>query len=209
MSFGADYEYEDFGAFEAELDQLYLEPALTANPNVTFLASTGRPAPIPGMPNYPSVSPLVVAVGGTTLTLNASNQWENEIGWSYGSDAGSAGSAGGGGISTEYTEPSYQTGVQSSGSREVPDVSSDADPDSGVAVYDPADFGTKTPWVEVGGTSLSSPTWAGFIAIADQGRGASGLRAPGRAHPDPAGSLRNRRRSSQLRRRLPRHHRGQ
>ena len=51
----------------------------------------------------------------------------------------------------------------------------DADPNSGVAVYDSYDYGSSTPWVQVGGTSLSSPCWAGLIAIADQLRVAEGL----------------------------------
>ena len=52
--------------------------------------------------------------------------------------------------------------------RTSPDISSDAG--TPVAIYDPFDFGTSTPWVGVEGTSISSPTWAGFIAVADQGR---------------------------------------
>ena len=69
--------------------------------------------------------------------------------------------------------PAYQSenGIDlGNGFRTVPDVSADADPSTGVSVYDPYDFGSSTPWETVGGTSLASPTWAGFIAIADQGR---------------------------------------
>ena len=54
--------------------------------------------------------------------------------------------------------------------RTNPDVAADADPNTGVAVYDPFDFGSATPWVQVGGTSLATPLWAGMAAIADQGR---------------------------------------
>jgi fibronectin-binding autotransporter adhesin len=175
MSFGGDLEFFGAGAFEAQLDKTDLLPALQANPNVTFLASTGDTGADPGdAPNYPSVSPLVVAVGGTTLTLTSSNLWANETGWSYGSDSLAPSGAGGGGISTQYPEPDFQSTAQNSGHREVPDVSSDADPNTGVAVFDPFDFGTATPWVPIGGTSVSSPTWAGFIAIADQGRALQG-----------------------------------
>ena len=39
-----------------------------------------------------------------------------------------------------------------------------------MAVYDPFDFGSATPWVQIGGTSLAAPLWAGMAAIADQGR---------------------------------------
>ena len=54
-------------------------------------------------------------------------------------------------------------------------MSFDANPSSGVSIYDSWDFGTSTPWMQLGGTSLSAPAWAGLIAIADQGRVAAGL----------------------------------
>ncbi len=72
----------------------------------------------------------------------------------------------GGGTSTEESEPAYQEGVQSTGKRTIPDVSSDGNPATGVAVYDASNGG----WQQVGGTSVACPTWAGYIAIADQGR---------------------------------------
>ena len=72
------------------------------------------------------------------------------------------------------SEPSYQTGVQSSGFRQIPDICFDADPASGVAVYDSYDYGSSAPWLQVGGTSVSSPCWAGLIAIADQLRFSAG-----------------------------------
>ena len=163
MSFGENFESFGDGAYEQFLDNTYLAPALAANPGVTFLASTGDRSNEPGYaPNYPSVSPLVVAVGGTSLNVNGTNpySWGSESAWS----------GGGGGVSSEYSEPVYQESVQSTGARTVPDISSDADPGTGLAVFDPFDFGSSTPWDAIGGTSLSSPTWAGLIAIADQGR---------------------------------------
>ena len=39
-----------------------------------------------------------------------------------------------------------------------------------MAIYDPFDFGTATPWSDVGGTSVAAPLWAGMMSIADQGR---------------------------------------
>ena len=53
-------------------------------------------------------------------------------------------------------------------------MSFDADPSTGVSVYDSYNNGSTTPWVEAGGTSLSATCWAGLIAIADQGRVAAG-----------------------------------
>ncbi len=156
MSFGgSDY------SGETALDSVFTTP--TGHTGVTFLASTGDGGE-PG--GYPAFSPNVVAVGGTTLTINSSTYaWVNEVGWS----------GSGGGKSAYESEPSYQSGVQSSGWREIPDVSFDADPASGVAVYDSYDFGSSSPWVQVGGTSLSSPCWAGLVAIGDQLRVAEDL----------------------------------
>jgi fibronectin-binding autotransporter adhesin len=185
MSFGASLEFYGEGAYEMQLDQAYFAKALATNPNVTFLASTGDNGANPALfpqddqragPNYPSVSPLVVAVGGTTLGVGGTSgnyTWVSETGWSYGSDSYAPNSASGGGISNTYTAPTYQSenGINLGGGfRTVPDVSSDADPNSGVSIYDPYDNGASTPWSVEGGTSLSSPTWAGFIAVADQGR---------------------------------------
>jgi subtilase family serine protease len=124
-------------------------------PNVTFLASTGDSGS-PGQ--YPAYSPNVVAVGGTTLTLGGNN---------YGSETGWSGS--GGGQSSYESEPSYQAWVQNSGMRETPDVSFDADSNTGAAVYDSYDYG-RPMWMQVGGTGLSASCWAGLIAITDQFR---------------------------------------
>jgi autotransporter-associated beta strand protein len=134
---------------------------------VTFLAATGDGgAYINGVAaSYPPVSPNVVAVGGTTLHLSngTSGTYVSESGWS----------GSGGGLSQFESEPSFQSGVVPSSitttQRAVPDVSMDADPGSGVAVYDTYDFGSSTPWATFGGTSLATPMFAGVIAIANQG----------------------------------------
>ncbi len=128
---------------------------------VTYLSSTGDNG-APG--NYPGFSPYVIAVGGTTLTLNADNTWNNEVVWNDGTYAT------GGGQSKYESEPSYQElggalTVQTTGKRQMPDVSFVGDENTGVSVVDTYDYGG---WVELGGTSLSCPCWAGLIAIADQ-----------------------------------------
>ena len=134
-----------------------------AVPGVTFLAGTGD---IGASGSYPAISPNVVAVGGTTLqNLDSNGDYpgtgtDGEIGWS----------GSGGGTSQFEPEPSYQQSVQNTGLRTVPDISADADPNTGVPVYDPYNFGTTTPWGDFGGTSLSSPLMAGMVAIVDQGR---------------------------------------
>ncbi|MFI5377668.1 MAG: Ig-like domain-containing protein [Tepidisphaerales bacterium] len=157
MSFGRDEDSAVTG-----LDTCFTTPA--GHPGVTFLASTGDNG-APG--GYPATSPNVVAVGGTTLTVDASGNYVSESGWS----------GSGGGISSYENQPTYQKGVvtQSSTRRTIPDVAFDANPSSGVSVCDSYDFGTSTPWTVLGGTSLSSPCWAGIIAVADQARSLSGL----------------------------------
>lgn len=141
--------------------QTYYDGSFNAA-NVTFLASTGDTG---GGGSYPAASPNVVAVGGTGLSVDPSGNYLGEYGWS-GSN---------GGISTQEGEPAWQQSVQTSGRRTTPDVAMDADPASGVAVYDSFDGGAATPWFTVGGTSLATPMWAGLIAIADQGRALNGL----------------------------------
>jgi subtilase family serine protease len=126
---------------------------------VTFFASTGDSGS-PG--NYPAESPYVVAVGGTTLNLS-SGAWSSETGWS----------GSGGGKSKYETRPAFQNNVSSvtGSARGTPDVSFDANPNTGVWIYDSYDeAATGGPNIAVGGTSLSSPAWAGIMAIADQGR---------------------------------------
>jgi subtilase family serine protease len=130
---------------------------------VTFLASSGDGG---APPIYPSISPNVISVGGTTLSVDSAGNWLGESGWS----------GSGGGISSYEAQPSYQKGVvtQSSTLRTSPDVAYDSDPSSGVPVYDSYTNGSSAPWSQVGGTSAAAPQWAGLIAIADQGRSVNG-----------------------------------
>src|SRR6266581_1421308 len=127
---------------------------------VTFFASSGDSGH--GL-IYPSTSPFVVSVGGTTLTLGSGGNVVSETAWS----------GSGGGISAFQSEPSYQTNYpipNTGGLRGNPDVSYDADPNSGVAVFDSlGDQGFKN-WIQVGGTSAGSPQWAALNAIANVGR---------------------------------------
>jgi hypothetical protein len=118
--------------------------------------------------NDPAKDPAVIAVGGTDLTVK-NNAWSSETGWD----------ASGGGINTAASQPGYQSGIVnafSTTNRVTPDVSADADPSTGVAVYNIYDNSTSAPWEAIiGGTSLSTPLWAGMVAVADQGRALAGL----------------------------------
>jgi len=158
---------------------------------VTFLAAAGDDGAYAAdnattiTPQYPACSPYVVAVGGTSLTVSGSDPnytYGSETSWGNGALSGTPGDGGGGGggVSLNEPQPSYQTGVVSAFStsnRTYPDVSADANPNTGVPIYDSWDFGTSTPWLTgtMGGTSLACPLWAGMVAIADQGRSLAGL----------------------------------
>jgi hypothetical protein len=114
---------------------------------IVFFASSGDTG---GKVIYPSSSPNVVAVGGTRLTLQLDGTVISETGWS----------GSGGGASAYEPIPSYQVsyGLNTT-QRTVPDVSYNADPYTGVAVY------SDGQWIIVGGTSAGAPQWAAIHAL--------------------------------------------
>src|SRR5262245_26699469 len=162
-----------FNEFAAQTDAAH-DGHFTGHPGVTFVGASGdsgRP------PIWPATSPNVLAVGGTRLTLTAANDWSSERGWGNGIWSPFFGGSGGG-ISKYEAKPSYQSGVtQSSTKRTSPDVAYDADPATGVSVYDSMNGG----WLTVGGTSAGAPQWAALVAIADQGRLLAGQAPPSSA----------------------------
>jgi subtilase family serine protease len=101
--------------------------------------------------DYPGSDPNVSSVGGTTLKTGTGGAYKSEVAWN------SDGGASGGGVSTVFKAPSWQKG--SGGMRTVPDISSDADPNTGYAVY------SAGAWQVYGGTSCAAPMWAGFTAL--------------------------------------------
>lgn len=111
---------------------------------------------------WPAASPYVLSVGGTALTINSNGSYGGESAWS----------SSGGGTSAYESLPSYQTNWSSviGSGRGVPDIAWDADPSTGVAVYDTTRDQGQAGWFEVGGTSVGAPSWAAMIALADQGR---------------------------------------
>jgi hypothetical protein len=166
MSWGFTEGQAVFASDEATYDSVFNVPG------VTFVASTGDYGAAD--PEYPALSPNVVAVGGTTLTLNGDNSYNSETGWGYQSASAGTFIGSGGGISLYESEPAYQLGVQSTGSRTIPDVSFDADPATGAWVADPYNLGTDNPFEAVGGTSLAAPSWAGLLALVNEGRATAG-----------------------------------
>ena len=99
--------------------------------------------------DFPSSNPNSTAVGGTTLVCpnNVYDGQTVETTWS----------SGGGGISTSYSKPSYQSALTVSG-RSIPDVASLADPATGVV------FRINGSLYVIGGTSVAAPIVAGFLA---------------------------------------------
>ena len=166
MSWGFAEGQAVFAADEAKYDSTFNVPG------VTFVAGTGDYGAAD--PEYPAFSPNVVAVGGTSLNLNADNSYNSETGWGYNSASAGVFIGSGGGISMYEPEPAYQEGVQSTGSRTTPDVSLVADPATGAWIADPYNLGADNPFEVVGGTSLSAPAWAGLVALVNQGRAAAG-----------------------------------
>ncbi len=158
---------------EWSLDGIFTTPA--GHTSITYVASSGDSGAWSG-PMYPSVSPNVLAVGGTSLTLGAKNTYGSETGWS-GSTGGFSGTDNG--FYFYETAPASQVAAQAAvglnyGVRTTPDVSFNADPNTGVAVYDSTAYSGQSGWFQVGGTSAAAPAWAGLVAIADQGLAAAG-----------------------------------
>jgi len=114
--------------------------------------------------SWPAVSAHVVAVGGTTLTLDDKGTVTKETAWS----------GSGGGVSQYIVAPAAQKDyaiARASGMRALPDVAYDADPASGVAVYSESGpqkvtkKNGKGGWYTLGGTSAGAPQWAGIYAL--------------------------------------------
>ncbi len=149
----------------------------------------------------PASDPYITGVGGTNLQLNA-GAYGSETAWSNASDTQRSpkGAGGGGGISNTFTLPSWQTGqgvinANSSGApcnapngqycREVPDVSANADPASGYAIYCTVNNAgcSAAGWINVGGTSAAAPLWAGGMALINQYLLSKGKTVVGFANP--------------------------
>jgi subtilase family serine protease len=151
-------------------------------------------------PDWPASSPWVTAVGGTSAGVAADNSRVFELGWEttkstldkktttwnpptwlYGS---------GGGTSRLFAQPAYQAGVVPSSisqtyggaaMRVIPDVSALGDPNTGMLVGETQTFpdgSTKYDEYRIGGTSLSSPLYAGMFALVVQNAGPFGLANP-------------------------------
>lgn len=150
MSFGG-------GEFSAETS---FDSTFTT-PNVVYFASAGDS---PGV-EYPSASPNVVSAGGTSVSRNTTTgDFIIESTWQ---DAG-------GGVSQVEPRPAFQNGVKHivGAGRGTPDLSFDANPNSGVWVFDSNPV-HGTGWFVVGGTSVAAPSLAGIVNAANSFRASS------------------------------------
>jgi subtilase family serine protease len=116
----------------------------------------------------PGSQPWVTSVGGTHVSATGDTVWDDGSG------------ASGGGVSQFWGRPSWQSaavaqssvtcGVSGTTCREVPDISADADPDSGYTAY------FRGNWRTVGGTSVAAPTLASLAALAEASPACGGRR---------------------------------
>lgn len=138
-----------------------------STPGVSFFAAAGDSGE---SPDYPSTSPDVISVGGTTLSLSSTYQWLGETAWSDGGGGCSAYEAA---TAAQAAFPTYdQAGAgcaalaDGAPARATPDVALDANPSSGVSVYDSVSYDGESGWFTVGGTSASTVMWAARSAAA-------------------------------------------
>ena len=153
----ADYVSNSWGGSEFSGETTYDSHFTTSGVSYFFSSGdNGTPA------TYPSASRRVISVGGTTLNLSSAGALVSETGWS----------GSGGGCSSYESATTAQRNLSTFAQagcgtrRGTPDVSLDADPASGVSVYDSTRYQGQVGWWKVGGTSASCPMWAARSAVA-------------------------------------------
>jgi subtilase family serine protease len=154
IGLGADYVSNSYGGDESGSDSGY-DSSYFNHPGIAITASAGDDGY--GVA-YPAASRYVTAVGGTTLTTASNARGWTESVW--GSASGGEGS--GSGCSADDAKPSWQTDTGCA-RRTDNDVAADANPNTGVAIYDSYD---QNGWLEVGGTSVGAPLIASVYALA-------------------------------------------
>lgn len=154
VKLGAKYVSNSYGGSESSPETGW-DSRYYQHPGVAVTASAGDSGY--GV-EYPAASQYVTAVGGTTLTRdpNVARGWTETV---WGSSSGGEGT--GSGCSADEAKPPWQND-SGCARRTVADVAADADPNTGVAVYDT--FG-QGGWAIVGGTSVASPVIASTFAL--------------------------------------------
>src|ERR1700722_4265641 len=159
------------------MDQAYQQMALQGQ---TYFNSSGDLGAYSGKVTTPSYDPYITIVGGTSMTTDASGSRTSEVAWSW-ADEGIGTAATGGGVSTVWGIPTWQQGVDMSANggsttmRNLPDVSMVAE--NVEVVVDNGQYQTAA------GTSVSTPLWAGFMALANQQAAAGGKQSFGFINP--------------------------
>ena len=132
----------------------------------SFYSASGDHDAFVGEPDFPSESPFITQVGGTTLTTTPGGAWSAETVWNWGYVPAVTNYLGsGGGISTYYAIPDWQQGVSMTNNqgsttlRNIPDVALTAD-----NVYVRAKHADQN----VGGTSCAAPLWAALTALMNE-----------------------------------------
>jgi hypothetical protein len=148
VSLGARFVSNSYGGSESSSDPSF-DTSYYNHPGVAVTASAGDSGF--GV-EYPAASRYVTAVGGTSLSAAANSRGWSETVWN----------GTGSGCSADDAKPSWQTDTGCS-RRTSNDVAAVADPNTGVAVYNTYSQGG---WLEVGGTSASSPIIAATYALA-------------------------------------------
>lgn len=145
MSWGAS-EFSSEGSYDGYF----------SHSGVSYFASAGDSG---AAVLWPGVSTRVTSVGGTTVNVSSTGT-VSEIAWS----------GSGGGVSAYLSAPAWQTKVQTSGRRTVPDIGYDANPSTGYYVYDTTTVDGYSGWLQVGGTSAGAPQWAALTALVNSKR---------------------------------------
>ena len=121
---------------------------------------------------FPSSSPLVTAVGGTSLKADPNGNYQSETVWN---DSTTTAKATAGGISQFFSEPAYQNALlpapvqkQLNGFRGLPDIAYNADPAGSSVLAFCSFLPGQSGFYLFGGTSEGVPQWSGLIAIANQ-----------------------------------------
>jgi subtilase family serine protease len=146
------------------------------------------------MVDDPGSEPYVTGVGGTSLRLNNGTTYNSETTWSVPASGSGPnylpGEGGGGGISSQWPLPSWQLGLSnpanlgSASMRMVPDVSFDADPDTGYSIYYKGTPVYNTAGWEIdGGTSCAAPLWAAYTSMVNKQRRTNGMSRIGWFNP--------------------------
>jgi subtilase family serine protease len=169
VKLGANVASNSWGLEEAYYSAPASVVAAFNHPGIPIAVSSGDTGYEMGLgPSFPASLNTVVAVGGTTLTLDGSGNWSSEAAWS---GAGS-------GCSTRYNArpPQNTTAIGNwpktlcGTHRAVADVSAVADPATGVGIYDSTGSSLhgsfESGWFQVGGTSLASPLVAATYGLA-------------------------------------------